>query len=167
MLACACRGSLLLSSVLDPFRLRANSSPRASEFWQTSRDKSLTMQGMARLWVWKIKPLFLLVVTASRKLKAERRFFEPLEDGGRDDKTCRPLRLCLASSQNPHSLLLFSPRALIDTRLALLRFSARLKFKDSRHACHRAEQGMRLCFHSVYICLQFLLRRVRTWCWPS
>ena len=159
MLACACRGSPLLSSVLDPFRLRANSGP---EFWQTSRDNSLTMQGMAWLWVWKIKPLFLLVVTASRKLKAERRFFEPLEDGGRDDETCRPLRLCLASSQNPHSLLLFSPRAFIDTHLAFLRLSARLEFKDSTRLppCRTRNASLpSLCLH--------LLTIFTAGCWPT
>jgi hypothetical protein len=74
-----------------------------SKFWQTSCDESLTMEGMAWLWVWRLKPLFLLVVTtASRKIKAERRFFEPSKgESRRMDKTNVSRAARRASSQNP------------------------------------------------------------------
>ena len=71
------------------------------------------MQGMAWLWVWKIKPLFLLVVTtASRNFKWNgSSLSRPKGKAGgiqNERVTCRPLRLhkdhilglrtCLASS---------------------------------------------------------------------
>ena len=78
------------------------------------------MRGMAWLLVWKIKPLFLLVVTtASRNLKWNGgSWSRPKGKAGgwrkgrqNERVTCRPLRLhkdhilglrsCLASSQNP------------------------------------------------------------------